>query len=49
MLILKNEIDLESQRRDSNPRPGAYEASALPAELRWRAHDYTSKNYERAR
>ena len=25
-----------SQRRESNPRPDAYEASALPTELRWR-------------
>jgi hypothetical protein len=26
-----------SHRWDLNPRPGAYEASALPAELLWRA------------
>ena len=36
----------ESQRRDSNPRPIAYEAIALPAELRWPTNvaveDYTS-------
>ncbi len=27
----------KSQRRDSNPGPVAYEATALPTELRWLA------------
>ncbi len=34
-----------SHQWDSNPRPGAYEASALPTELWWRflgGGDYTS-------
>lgn len=31
----------KSQRRELNPRPGAYEASALPTELRWQWGDYT--------
>lgn len=34
-------LNKKSQRRESNPRPGAYEASALPTELRWRERDYT--------
>ena len=29
--------DQKSQRRDSNPGPVAYEATALPTELRWLA------------
>ena len=37
----------KSHRRDSNPRPIAYEAIALPAELRWRVVNPDAADYTR--